>query len=192
MRASPRPPPASEPDTPLEMGGQLVQMAVERPRRRFLEKVLALVQRVDAYALPLAQGLAQHFDVKPHVLDVPAARQGDHFSPHHPRDDDLGRRCSVIVCYARDRQIVKRPDNASPMTCTAAPTSCGARAKAGHYASRMRDATCFLRDRTPGIHTPPSPVHSMPNARLTILRLPSHRNWLPSAIMSVTMRRTHA
>lgn len=40
--------------------------------------------------------------------------------------------------------------------------------------------------RMPGIQVPPSPVQWMPNTRLTMRRLPSHMNWLPSATISVT------
>lgn len=56
------------------------------------------------------------------------------------------------------------------------------------YQPRIRGATCFLRLKTPGIHTPPSDEHSMPKVRFTMRGLPSTMNMLPSAMMSVTSR----
>ena len=59
------------------------------------------------------------------------------------------------------------------------------------YAPRMRAATCFLRDSTPGIQVLPS-LQLISKARSTMRRLPSEMNWLPSAMMSVTMSRANS
>lgn len=79
-----------------------------------------------------------------------------------------------------------RPQAAAQPRAQTAP-ACRAR-----YAPKMRAATCFLRERIPGIHVPPSPVQLMPNTRFTTRRLPSQKNWLPSARMSVTMNSTNS
>ena len=42
-----------------------------------------------------------------------------------------------------------------------------------------------MRERAPGILVPPSPVHSVPNTRLPLRRLPSQVGWLPSALVAV-------
>lgn len=59
------------------------------------------------------------------------------------------------------------------------------------YAFRSGAATCFLRERTPGIQVPPC-WQVMPKVCSTISGLPSTMNWLPSAMMSVTSSSTNS
>ncbi len=75
------------------------------------------------------------------------------------------------------------------------PAAAGGRSvaiPAARHAPRIFAATCFLRLKTPGIQVPPSAEQSMLNTRFTVRRLPSHKNWLPSARMSVTMSSTNS
>ena len=106
----------------------------------------------------------------------------------------LGARNSRMACKSGEEPLgITTAIGKRSYTSAIRAATCPSKSKTlKDYASSRRAATCFLRDRTPGIQVPPSPVHSMSKARLTIRRLPSQRNWLPSAMMSVTMRSTHS
>ena len=112
-------------------------------------------------------------------------------------DDSSARLASIADApFARTIEIAPTsgPLAKKPRRSTASSSrfSKNAGANPRPYAPRIFAATCFFLLRMPGIQVPPSPVQWMPNTRLTMRRLPSHMNWLPSATISVTSSSTNS